>query len=630
VKAVIFAGRSAARFVLGVDRPSQTWRIAGLVVLACVLVALLRGQDSNWDLLNYHRYVAWAAWHGRLGQDLAAAGLQSYFNPSLDLPLLALQQHAPAWLGAVLLGAWHSGVPLAVALVARQLWPQLSWRGLALPVASGVIAPAFWGGLGNTMGDNASAVPLLFGLVAALRWRASRRPAWLLGAGLLLGLSVSLKLTNATSAVALGLALMLTAGGWRSAPRVLLALTLAGLAGFMLGGGWWFVKVWQQFGNPFFPQFGRWFANPLAGGGGVADRRFVADSLLALLLRPILMVLRPATSSEFTVLPLLWPLAWAVAWLAVWRSRRMWWPPHVRRCAPGGPADAGANVSLSSPQRLLLAYVLIAVLLWALVFGIYRYTVPIEPLLPMCMLLLLGGASGPQGLGAWASRWLPRIWWSAMAVTVLGGSIDWGHSRWAPRSFQADTGFLLAGQRPVVLVLGQGSSWVLPFLPLRARHIGLGGNFEAGPAYPQQVRHMAAQADVVVALLETPRPWRAELVAHANSLLDGLGWRQHEATCGLMARVIAATRPHAGYRRLLPEGAATTVPSPTRCELTVLPADSQAHFDKLATVMAEASRLLTAHGLQLQATACQSEAASVGRQQHLFALCLVRLTDATH
>src|SRR3954447_18756256 len=43
------------------------------------------GQDANWDLKNYHLYNAYGLLHGRLKVDLAAAAMQSFFNPLLDL-----------------------------------------------------------------------------------------------------------------------------------------------------------------------------------------------------------------------------------------------------------------------------------------------------------------------------------------------------------------------------------------------------------------------------------------------------------------------------------------------------------------------------------------------------------------
>lgn len=47
-------------------------------------VSLLRRQDTNGDVWNYHLYNAYAWFNGRLGYDLGPAGAHSYLNPYLD------------------------------------------------------------------------------------------------------------------------------------------------------------------------------------------------------------------------------------------------------------------------------------------------------------------------------------------------------------------------------------------------------------------------------------------------------------------------------------------------------------------------------------------------------------------
>jgi hypothetical protein len=97
---------------------TRGWRDAATLAL-CVAVAGLvswrRGQDANWDLQNYHYYNAWALLTGRLDRDIAAAQLQTYLNPLLDVPfylmvaadwpprLIAFALAVPAGVGAWLL-----------------------------------------------------------------------------------------------------------------------------------------------------------------------------------------------------------------------------------------------------------------------------------------------------------------------------------------------------------------------------------------------------------------------------------------------------------------------------------------------------------------------------------------------
>ncbi len=75
-------------------RRTRRWLDAAFLV-ACVAVSsavsIALGQDANWDLQNYHFYGPWALLEGRaFGCDIAAAQLQTYLNPLLDLPFYAM------------------------------------------------------------------------------------------------------------------------------------------------------------------------------------------------------------------------------------------------------------------------------------------------------------------------------------------------------------------------------------------------------------------------------------------------------------------------------------------------------------------------------------------------------------
>lgn len=81
-------------------QPRSAWTVPLLVSLLLVLLAtLVQGQDRNWDLRNYHLYTPSALMDGRIEQDIAAAQMQTWHNPTLDFPF-AWMVHAglPGWL----------------------------------------------------------------------------------------------------------------------------------------------------------------------------------------------------------------------------------------------------------------------------------------------------------------------------------------------------------------------------------------------------------------------------------------------------------------------------------------------------------------------------------------------------
>jgi hypothetical protein len=65
--------------------PGAATRMALCVPPLFGLASMLLGQDSNWDLRNYHLYNGYAVVNGRVGFDPAPAAFQTYSNPALDI-----------------------------------------------------------------------------------------------------------------------------------------------------------------------------------------------------------------------------------------------------------------------------------------------------------------------------------------------------------------------------------------------------------------------------------------------------------------------------------------------------------------------------------------------------------------
>ena len=83
--------------------------------------SFLLGQDANWDTQNYHYYNPWAWWSGRIFDwDVAAAQIQTYHNPVLDFPFLAMV--TLAWPPRVI--AFVLSIPTALAgfFVCKLAW----------------------------------------------------------------------------------------------------------------------------------------------------------------------------------------------------------------------------------------------------------------------------------------------------------------------------------------------------------------------------------------------------------------------------------------------------------------------------------------------------------------------------
>lgn len=461
------------------DTPGNVVRATAMVMLLGGMVSLLLGQDANWDLRNYHLYNGYALLHGRLLQDLAPAQMQSYFSPLLDVFHYLLMAQLPAPLAGFALGALHGLVflPVAgVAWLALQGQPRRTWLAPLLALA-GLCTSAFLSEFGGSMADNTTALfvtAALYMVLLAQRHQAdgARRAEYLAwaAAGALLGIAVALKLTNAIYAVALGLA-GLCAGGnaWRRLAGVGV-LTLASLVVAAALAGGWYLRVWQAFGNPLFPQFNALFQGPLAAPISVADVRWLPRGAWEHLTWPLQFAAAPLRVSEIRLLQLVWPLLYVAALALLLRQ-------CVRRTV-AVPAFAPA-------MRVVLVFFGIGYVLWQGLFSIHRYLVVLELLAPLvlwfiCQRLL------PRERAAKVGGWVIGI----VAVVSLLGWNTWGHERWARQGFVVEAPPMPAPARSVVLLVGgDPQAWRLPWLPGQARYAGVATNFPESAAYRE---HLAA------------------------------------------------------------------------------------------------------------------------------------------
>jgi len=566
--------------------------------LLCGLWSLWRGQDSNWDLRNYHLYNGYAALHGRLGLDLAAAQMQSYFNPALDLLQYGLMTALPAPLAGFLIGAWHGLVFALVAAIAWRVLADDPRRAVRVPwlAFAGLFTAAFFSELGNSMGDNSTAVPVLGALALVLSAQAQARAGrgalvrWLL-AGVLLGLAVAFKLTNALYAVALGVAALCDGARWRGRLGGTAAMTLAALACFAIIGGPWFFRVWETFGNPLFPQFNAWFRSPLALPLSLADTRWLPRGVGEWLAWPMVFSLRPQRVSDLALPQFGWAALYLLAVVGIaWRLL-------LRRA----PAERGAAVPAA---RVLLVFFVVAYGLWQLTFSIHRYLVPIEVLLP----LLLWWA-WPRWLPAATLRWrLPLL--VLLALHVMVAARDWGHAAWRQPAFAIAAPTMPAPRDSVVVLVGsEPQAWRVALLPPAAVYLSAGSNFPASPGYQARAQEMLAGRRDRYAMLHATVDRGAERIARLNAWARRLGWADQPGC----ARLRWLTRK--GLRARLDER------QPGQCLLAPRP---NAVLDEAAAdvaTRAAAAAPLATLGWALDEASCQRLPARIGADAHPYQWC---------
>ncbi|MFP5392728.1 MAG: hypothetical protein ACLGI6_14465 [Gammaproteobacteria bacterium] len=463
----------AQRLWAWLAQPEATRRMAWLVPLAAGLISVALGQDANWDLRNYHRYNPYALLNGRIGVDLAPGQWQGYFNPALDLLYHGLNAVFPAPVAGFAMGVLHGLNFVLVLCLARCLVAGV--RAPILLALAGCLGAGFLSELGNTMGDNMTALFVLSALALLLpHWdRLTLRRIG--AAGLLAGLGTGLKLTNAMYALAMCLALLTVAGGVLARVRAAFVYGLGVLAGIGASAGFWYWTMWQVFGNPLFPQFNNIFKAPLAAPVGIGDTSWLPVNLAEKLLWPFIFTLHPARVIELPMRQLIWPVVYVlfIALAATWLLRLM-------RPGPAAPMDMRA--------RFLLLFFALSYLIWVNLFAIYRYLVPVELLAPLVVWLLLHRMLPAARAARVAGRLL------ALTAVVVFPVVTWGHARWHREAFRAEVPVFAAPAQSLVFIVhgDPPMGWYAPFFPSEVVLVSIGAGFPESPAYHARMRALVA------------------------------------------------------------------------------------------------------------------------------------------
>jgi hypothetical protein len=579
-----------------------------LVPLLFGLLSVCLGQDDNWDLRNYHWYNPYALLNGRLDADMAPAQWQSYFNPQIDVPYYLLTTTFPGRLVGFVMGLMHGLNFVLLAAIARQVLGS----GLAparLPLllaAAGVCGAGFLSELGNTMGDNMTALLVLSSLLLVLRgW--TRLEAWaprsagiLLLSGLVMGLGTGLKLTNATYALALCVALLALPVPWRMRFTNAILYGCAVMAGVVASAGYWWLTMWERFGNPLFPQFNNIFKSPLALQGGVLDSSHVPRNALEALFWPFIFTANFTRVSEIAlkqaILPALYLLA--IVFACVWLAERFF--------ARQAPAH------MSPRARFLLVFGLVAYAAWLKLFGIYRYLVPLELLAPLMVWILVGRIAAPAHaahIGGWIL---------ALATLAVFPFNTWGHGGWAAANLSAQVP-PIARPASTIVFIAHGHppmGWLATFFPRDVRVISVGSGFPESPAYLERIRAaVAGRPGPHYVMLATATNERESGLRRKLALVRALGMTDDAENCGRLDRLLRRVRFQVQVKPAFEAGHRCTL------ELQAQYAVDLAAQDQ--AIIRAGKENLARYGLTLDAASCRQYPAAVGTEPHPYHLCVV-------
>jgi hypothetical protein len=430
---------------------------AGPVLFA--LLSLVIGKKTGWDFFNYHWYNPFALLHSRFEFDTAVAHHATYYNPLSDVPLYLVASYAPAWLGGVFTGAMAGVVVSLIGAIAYYVLPISNARHRLLVAALIALLGGFGAGAFQEIGDPANDVPAAIGSFVALLILIARITTLeqatvntavarvLFIAGFCAGAAVGLKLTAAIYALGIGIALFTLTGKTMTRVARVCIYGAGSIAGLLLFGGFWMLRMWRFSGNPFFPYFNDVFHSPLLIATGYLDPSFRPDSWTERLLFPFYFTSDSGYASESSfrdahvlVLYCLIPLTLLI--VTIWRRT----------------ATAPASRMLSSHQRLLFTFAGVSYLAWLSIFDIYRYLIPLEMLSPLLIAMA-------YSLWPVASQWRVVATVVTLVILQLLVKVDVSDRQsWQGPYVQVNAPTLPNTQSPMILMTGhEPMAFVIPF-----------------------------------------------------------------------------------------------------------------------------------------------------------------------
>lgn len=450
------------------------WAILILLVVLVILSGLYSvhlGVSQMWDIRNYHLYNPFALLHGRYLTDVAPAQLQTFYNPTLDLPFYQLIKSLNDWprLIAFIIGALHGFSLLCVTLLAWQLLGGIDGvsKGLRLVLSAIALLIGATGAdstplIGSWTGDPQTALPVLAALLFAI-YAIEQAPSdptatlkSLIIAGLFVGVAVGLKLTMAIYGVALAASLLVLPCALLV--RAALCFSVGGIIGAVASGGWHHFSMWRLFGNPLFPYYNNVFGSPYAPPQDFADRRYLPKNWVDWLFYPFEWAYdgHPGLVSQLAFRDIRIATAFLLGALAAvtWIVSRLMQQPQRPPINRGG--------------RALIIFMTVGYLLWLAMFSQYRYLLTIE---------MLSGVAIVLAIGRLAQREAWPVLAALAAVLCIVTTIpqEWGHSAFKKRylevaapTFQPDTLVVIVGGHPV--------AYFIPFVDPNVRWVSVLSN----------------------------------------------------------------------------------------------------------------------------------------------------------
>lgn len=347
-------------------------------LLVGCLVSMFLKREVLWDFANYHYYNAWALVNGRLWEDVALGGYHAFLNPVADLSLYYLIQYFNDFPNLI---CFLQGIPFGALLfisflLFRQYFDEKTWKGrfcifmALLIVSTGFAVNTQIGSSSNEILVSFLALWGFYLLQREVFFAESPRTKIFFCSGLLMGISMGLKLTSVIYCAGIAITLILYLIKSKLSLKNFICFACGGLAGFLLFHGYWMFLLWQKFDNPFFPFANAWFKSDWMPAVNFRDVRFLPQTWYEYLFFPVIWSSgKFHFYDEMVVTEARWIL-WFVlgcGYIFYWFRHKIY---HIKI----------SYLPVQQAWFFSLCFVLSSYVIWLFLFAIIRYCVVLEVL----------------------------------------------------------------------------------------------------------------------------------------------------------------------------------------------------------------------------------------------------------
>lgn len=226
------------------------------------IASMCKGVDRSFDVRNYHVYNPYAFLYDRYDVDIMPADIQSYFNPIMDIPYYLMLKHLNdfPYVVAFFQGTSYAFLMFMIYKIAALVFKKYNRSILIfLSVLVGSTAALTLYNIGTLMHDIFVADLVLVSIYFILK--SFDEFAWknIVYSSFILGCICGLKLTTGSFGIAIILALMFFVKHFKNPFKVWFTFVAITFLGFLFTNGFWMIKLYSLYGNPFMPYFNNIF-----------------------------------------------------------------------------------------------------------------------------------------------------------------------------------------------------------------------------------------------------------------------------------------------------------------------------------------------------------------------------------